>query len=221
MQQSRNGSPADCPTCGCLSVTLSAKRTRRSTAVSPETTRPPSRFLAPMETTTLSQFQARLGTPSDLAEDARAEIGKALLPLTADVVALFLKTKNYHWHVSGSHYKEYHELLDEHATQILAMVDVLAERSRKLGQATLRSIGQVAKITRVDNDDREFVDPHAMLRQLVEDNKDLVARMRAVHGTVEDLGDVATASLLEVFIDETERRIWFLYETTVGEQYTN
>jgi starvation-inducible DNA-binding protein len=174
-----------------------------------------------METTTLSKFQARLGTPSDLAQDARDEIGKALLPLTADVVALFLKTKNYHWHVSGSHYKEYHELLDEHASQIFAMVDVLAERARKLGQPTLRSAGQVAKITRVDNDDREFVEPHAMLRQLVEDNKDLVSRMRALHGTVDDLGDVATASLLEVFIDETERRIWFLYETAVGEQNTN
>ncbi|HTU68715.1 MAG TPA: DNA starvation/stationary phase protection protein [Candidatus Baltobacteraceae bacterium] len=174
-----------------------------------------------METTTLSQFQARLGTPSDLSEDARAEINKALLPLTADVMALFLKTKNYHWHVSGSHYKEYHELLDEHATQIFAMIDVLAERSRKLGQPTLRSVGQVAKVTRVDDDDREYVEPHAMLRALVEDNKDLLSRMRALHGTVDDLGDVATASLLEVFIDETERRIWFLYETATGEQYTN
>lgn len=174
-----------------------------------------------METTRLSPFQARLGTPSDLSEDVRAEINKALLPLTADVVALFLKTKNYHWHVSGSHYKEYHELLDEHATQIFAMIDVLAERSRKLGQPTLRSIGQVAKITRVDDDDREYVEPHAMLRALIDDNKDLVSRMRALHGTVDDFGDVATASLLEVFIDETERRIWFLYETAVGEQHTN
>lgn len=169
------------------------------------------------DTTSLSKFQARLGTPSDLAEDRRAEIGKVLLPLTADVVALFLKTKNYHWHVSGSHYKEYHELLDEQATQIFAMVDVLAERSRKLGQPTLRSAGQVAHITRVDDDDREFVEPHAMLRQLLEDNRDLVGRMREAHATIEDLGDVATTSLLEVFIDEAERRVWFLYETTVGE----
>ncbi len=174
-----------------------------------------------MDTTTHSEFQARLGTPSDLAEDARVQIGKALLPLTADVLALFVKTKNYHWHVSGSHYKEYHELLDEHATQIFAMLDVLAERSRKLGQPALRSAGQISKITRVDDDDREFVQPHAMLRQLVEDNKDLLSRMRALHGTVDDFGDVATASLLEVFIDETERRIWFLYETAVGEQNTN
>ncbi len=174
-----------------------------------------------MDTTTVSKFQARLGTPSDLAEDDRKKIGEALLPLTADTIALFLKTKNYHWHVSGSHYKEYHEMLDEQATQIFAMVDVLAERSRKLGQSTLRSVGQVARITRVDNDDREFVEPHAMLRQLVEDNKDLVARMRETHSLVDEAGDVATASLLENFIDETERRIWFLYETTVGGEYTN
>jgi starvation-inducible DNA-binding protein len=172
-------------------------------------------------TTTLSKFQARLGTPSDLSEDARAEINKALLPLTADVLALFVKTKNYHWHVSGSHFTEYHELLDEHAAQIFAMIDVLAERSRKLGLATLRSVGQVSKIARVDDDDREFVDPHAMLRALVEDNKDLLGRMRGLHSAVDELGDVATASLLEVFIDETERRIWFLYETAVGEQNTN
>lgn len=174
-----------------------------------------------MDTTTVSKFQARLGTPSDLAEDDRKKIGEALLPLTADTIALFLKTKNYHWHVSGSHYKEYHEMLDEQATQIFAMVDVLAERSRKLGQSTVRSAGQVARITRVDNDDREFVEPHAMLRQLVEDNKDLVARMRETHSLVDEAGDVATASLLENFIDETERRIWFLYETTVGGEYTN
>lgn len=174
-----------------------------------------------MDTTTLSKFQARLGTPSDLAESDRAEIGKALLPLTADVVALFLKTKNYHWHVSGSHYTEYHELLDEHAAQLFAMVDVLAERARKLGQPTLRSAGQVARITRVDGDERDFVEPHAMLRQLVEDNKDLLARMRAVHALVDARSDVATASLLENFIDETERRIWFLYETAVGEEHTN
>jgi starvation-inducible DNA-binding protein len=173
-----------------------------------------------MDTTTLSKFQARLGTPSDLNEHDREEVGKALLPLTADVVALFLKTKNYHWHVSGSHYKEYHELLDEQADQLFAMVDILAERSRKLGQPTLRSAGQVARITRVDDDDREYVEPHAMLRQLVEDNKDLLARMRAAHGLVDDVADVATASLLENFIDETERRIWFLYETAVGEEHT-
>ncbi len=170
--------------------------------------------------TKLSKFQARLGTPSDLDESTRAKIGEVLLPLTADVVALHLKTKNYHWHVSGSHYKEYHELLDEHAAQLFAMIDVLAERARKLGQPTLRSVGQVSKITRVNDDDREFVEPHAMLHQLVEDNKDLNARMRALHALVDEAADVATASLLEVFIDETERRIWFLFETTLGGEHT-
>ncbi len=171
-------------------------------------------------TTKVSKFQARLGTPSDLPEDDRRKIGEALLPVTADVVALYFKTKNYHWHVSGSHYKEYHELLDEHADQIFAMIDVLAERGRKLGQPALRSVGQIAKITKVDDDDREYVEPHAMLRQLVEDNKDLVSRMRELHSLVDEAGDVATASLLENFIDESERRIWFLYETAVGGEHT-
>jgi starvation-inducible DNA-binding protein len=171
-------------------------------------------------TTNISKFQARLGTPSDLAESDRKEIGEALLPVTADVVALYFKTKNYHWHVSGSHYKEYHELLDEHAGQIFAMIDVLAERARKLGQPTLRSVGQISKATHVDDDDREYVEPHGMLRQLVEDNKDLVSRMRELHSLVDEAGDVATASLLETFIDESERRIWFLYETAVGGENT-
>jgi starvation-inducible DNA-binding protein len=170
--------------------------------------------------TTISKFRARLGTPSDLPEGGRAELGKALLPLAADVVALYFKTKNYHWHVSGSHYKEYHELLDEQATQLLAYIDVLAERARKLGQPTLRSVGQIASATRVDNDDREYVEPQTMLRQLVEDNKNLNARMREVHALCDDVGDVATASLLENFIDETERRVWFLFETVQGADHT-
>jgi starvation-inducible DNA-binding protein len=172
-------------------------------------------------TTTLSPFQARLGTPSDLDEGDRGEIGKALTPLVADLIALYLKTKNYHWHVSGSHYKEYHELLDEQADQIFAYVDQLAERSRKLGQPTIRSAGQVARITRIADDERDYVEPHAMLRALVEDNKDVLSRMRELHGVCDEIGDVATASLLETFIDETERRIWFLYETAVGGDYTN
>lgn len=173
-----------------------------------------------MDTTTVSKFQARLGTPSDLAENGRAELGKALLPLTADVVALYFKTKNYHWHVSGSHYREYHLLLDEQATQLFGYIDVLAERARKLGQPALRSAGQIASLTRVADDDREYVEPHAMLRQLVEDNKALNARMREVHALCDDVGDVATASLLENFIDETEQRIWFLFETVQGGERT-
>ncbi len=170
--------------------------------------------------TAISKFQARLGTPSDLPASGRAELGTALIPLAADVVALYFKTKNYHWHVSGSHYKEYHELLDEQATQLLAYIDVLAERARKLGQPTLRSVGQIAAVTRLDNDDREYVAPHDMLRQLIEDNTNLNARMREVHALCDDVGDVATASLLENFIDETERRIWFLFETVQGADHT-
>jgi starvation-inducible DNA-binding protein len=111
-------------------------------------------------------------------------------------------------------------LLDEHADQIFAMIDVLAERARKLGQPTLRSVGQIADVTRVDDDDREYVEPHGMMRQLVEDNKDLVSRMRELHSLVDEAGDVATASLLETFIDESERRVWFLYETAAGGEYT-
>ena len=169
-----------------------------------------------MQITRNSAFQAHLGTPSDLDEDARAEVGEALTPLIADLMALYIKTKNYHWHVSGSHYKEYHELFDEHGAQIFGYVDVLAERSRKLGQPALRSAGQVAKITRVSDDDREYVEPHTMLRQLIEDNKDLLTNMRELHAVCDARDDVATSSLLETFIDETERRIWFLFETAGG-----
>ncbi len=170
--------------------------------------------------TTISKFRARLGTPSDLPDAGREQLGKALLPLTADVVALYFKTKNYHWHVSGSHYREYHLLLDEQATQLLAYVDILAERARKLGQGTLRSVGQIASLTRVENDDREYVGPLDMLRQLIEDNKSFNARMREVHELCDEVGDVATASLLENFIDETEQRIWFLFETAQGAEHT-
>jgi starvation-inducible DNA-binding protein len=173
------------------------------------------------ETTRIATFQARLGTPSDLPETDRAQIGLVLLPLTADVLALFIKTKNYHWHVSGSHYKEYHELLDEHATQIFAYLDILSERARKLGQPALRSAGQLAKLTRIADDDREYVAPHAMLRELVEDNKALLRRMRELIAVCDDVGDVATTSLMETFIDETERRLWFLYETAVGGEHTD
>jgi len=157
--------------------------------------------------------RAALAVPSDLSAEACESVGRTLLPLTADAIALYVKTKSYHWHMSGTHFKEYHELLDEHGDQLFAMVDVLAERARKMGQPTLRSIGQIAALTRVADDDREFLDECTMLRQLLEDNKLLNGRMREAHGVVEGAGDVATASLLENFIDETERRIWFLYET--------
>lgn len=151
--------------------------------------------------------------PSDLSKEACETVGKTLLPLAADTIALYVKTKNYHWHMSGTHFKAYHELLDEHGVQLFAMVDVLAERARKLGQPTLRSIGQIASVTRVADDDREFVDPYTMIRALLDDNKLLNARMREAHKIVDGVGDVATTSLIETFIDETERRVWFLFET--------
>ena len=165
---------------------------------------------------TMTGQSRTLMVPSDLSEESCKKVGDALLPLTADSIALYIKTKNYHWHMTGSHFKEYHELLDEHGEQVFDMIDVHAERARKLGQSTVHSVGQVASITRIKDDNREFVDPRAMLSELVEDNKTFNAHMREVHEVVDQVNDVATASLLENFIDETERRIWFLYETVTG-----
>ena len=165
---------------------------------------------------TTSTKTPSLTVPSDLSEAACKNVGDALLPLTADAIALYIKTKNYHWHMTGSHFKEYHELLDEQSDQIFAMIDVLAERARKLGQATVHSVGHVSKITRVKDDDRDFVDARSMLSAPVEDNKTLTGHMREVHEVVSGVKDVATTSLLENFIDETERRTWFLYETVTG-----
>jgi len=162
---------------------------------------------------TSNEGLAALSVPSDLSKEACNQVGQTLLPLTADAIALYIKTKNYHWHMSGTHFKAYHELLDEHGDQLFAMVDQLAERARKLGQTTLRSVGQIASLTRVADDDRDFVDPFTMLRQLLDDNKAYGTHMRDAHGIIDAAGDVATTSLLENFIDETERRIWFLYET--------
>jgi starvation-inducible DNA-binding protein len=157
-----------------------------------------------------------LAVPSDLSEDACKKVGDALLPLTADAIALYIKTKNYHWHMTGSHFKEYHELLDEQSDQVFAMIDILAERARKLGQPTVHSVAQVASLTRIKDDIRDFVEPRSMFTALLEDNKGLNAAMRSVHEVMDETNDVATASLLENFIDETERRIWFLYETVTG-----
>jgi starvation-inducible DNA-binding protein len=161
-----------------------------------------------------------LATPSDLPQTKTEAVVQAVNPLVADAFALYIKTKNFHWHVSGSHYREYHLLLDEQADQIFAMTDVLAERVRKLGGTTVRSIGHIARLTNIADDDEEFVAPLDMLSRLIEDNKGLNARFRAVHEICDENGDVATASLLENFIDETERRVWFLYETFVGGDHT-
>jgi starvation-inducible DNA-binding protein len=154
-----------------------------------------------------------LATPSELGSEAVKNITGALNALLADVFALYMKTKNFHWHVSGRHFPDYHLLLDEQAGQIFAMTDDIAERVRKVGGITIRSIGHVARLQRLSDNDADFVDPPDMLAELLEDNRAMLASMREVHDLCDEENDVATASLLENWIDETERRIWFLFET--------
>ena len=155
----------------------------------------------------------RLATPSDLDSSAAKEVGASLNRLLADVFALYLKTKNFHWHMSGPHFRDYHLLLDEQADQLYAMTDVVAERVRKIGAPTLKSIGQIAKTQRVLDNEADYVEPSDMLSELREDNASLTANMREAHELCEKHRDIATASLLEVWIDETERRAWFLFES--------
>jgi starvation-inducible DNA-binding protein len=161
---------------------------------------------------------ALLDTPTDLKRNAVTDISGALNTLLADVFALYLKTKNFHWHMSGPHFRDYHLLLDEQSEQIFAMTDDIAERVRKIGGVTLRSIGQVARLQRVLDNDADFVTPHDMLAELRDDNKQLAANMRQTHDLCDEHKDVATASLLENWIDETERRTWFLYEATLTQE---
>jgi starvation-inducible DNA-binding protein len=156
--------------------------------------------------------KAALETPSDLKSNAIKDLTGALNALCADVFALYLKTKNFHWHMSGPHFRDYHLLLDEHGDQIFAMTDPLAERVRKIGGTTLHSIGHIARLQRLDDNDADFVTPRDMLAELRQDNQRLTASMREVHDLCDEHHDVATASLLEVWIDETERRTWFLFE---------
>jgi starvation-inducible DNA-binding protein len=163
-----------------------------------------------------SRRAAALKTPTGLSADATKDISAAATTLLADVFALYLKTKNFHWHMSGANFRDYHLLLDEHGDQLFEMTDPLAERVRKLGGTTLRSIGDVSRRQRIQDNDAEFVHPHEMLAELREDNGLLVASMRALHDTCDEYGDVATASLLENWIDEGERRVWFLFEILRG-----
>jgi starvation-inducible DNA-binding protein len=156
---------------------------------------------------------APLVTPSDLTRAATKEVSGAMNAILADVFALYLKTKNFHWHMSGPHFRDYHLLLDEQAGQLFAMTDDIAERVRKIGGLTLRSIGHIARLQRVEDNDAEFVEPSDMLAELREDNKTLAARLREAHNVCEEHRDLATASLIEVWIDETERRTWFLFES--------
>jgi starvation-inducible DNA-binding protein len=155
---------------------------------------------------------APLATPTDLTSSATKDISGAMNAVLADVFALYLKTKNFHWHMSGPHFRDYHLLLDEQADQLFAMTDPVAERVRKLGGLTIKSIGQISKIQRVLDNDAEYVEPDDMIAELAEDNKTLAARLRETHNVCDEHRDVATASLIEVWIDETERRTWFLSE---------
>ena len=157
---------------------------------------------------------ASIATPTDLGSDAVKNISGALNALLADVFSLYMKTKNFHWHMSGPHFRDYHLLLDEHGDQIFAMTDDIAERVRKIGGATIRSIGHVARLQRLSDNDADYVDAHGMLAELREDNRAMLASMREAHDLCDEENDVATTSLLENWIDETERRIWFLFETT-------
>lgn len=166
-----------------------------------------------MATTTTTQIDL-LATPSDLKEEGREKVATGLKTLLADVFALYLKTKNYHWHMSGRNFRDYHLMLDEQAQQLFAITDPIAERGRKLGFTTLHSIGEIAKIQRIQDSDDTYVNPVDMLTNLTDDNVQLTHYMRELHKDCDDANDVATASLLEVYIDEAERRTWFLYEAT-------
>ncbi|HEY3742594.1 MAG TPA: DNA starvation/stationary phase protection protein [Bryobacteraceae bacterium] len=158
--------------------------------------------------------EAPLNTPTDLKASATKDIAGALNAILADVFALYMKTKNFHWHMSGPHFRDYHLLLDEHADQIFAMTDPIAERVRKVGGTTLRSIGNIARNQRILDNDADYVEPEDMLKELREDNTALTARLREAHDVCDDHKDIASASLIEVWIDETERRAWFLFEAS-------
>ena len=157
---------------------------------------------------------APLHTRSDLTPKAVRDLSGALNTLLADMFALYLKTKNFHWHISGPHFRDHHQLLDEQGEQIFATTDAIAERVRKIGGTTLRSIGHITRLQRVLDNDANFVTPMDMLAELRDDNKQLTASMREVHGLCDEHGDVAGASLLENWIEEAERRTWFLFEAT-------
>lgn len=162
----------------------------------------------------VSHTRAELMSPTDLAAGAVQHIAPALKSLLADVFALYVKTKNFHWHMSGSHFRDYHLLLDEQGEQIFAMVDAIAERSRKIGGTAIRSVGDIVRHQHIADNDAEYVAPHDMLTELCADNQKLTKQMRKVHEVCDEHGDIATASLLENWIDETERRTWFLYESS-------
>ena len=161
-----------------------------------------------------------LATPTDLSPEATRDVTGAMNAILADVFALYLKTKNFHWHLSGPHFRDYHLMLDEQADQIFAMTDPIAERVRKIGGTTLTSIGHIARLQRVADNDAQYVEPADMLAELCEDNKTLAARFREAHNVCDEHRDIATASVIETWIDETERRTWFLFEAS-GREMTS
>ena len=161
-----------------------------------------------------SRQGAALHNRSDLGAQATLDIATSLTGLLADVFALYLKTKNFHWHLSGPNFRDYHLMLDEQGDQLFAMTDVIAERARKVGGTTLRSVGHIQRIQRLLDNDAEYVTPQDMLAELADDNRWLTGFLRATHAVCEEYNDVATTSLIEVWIDETERRSWFLFEST-------
>jgi starvation-inducible DNA-binding protein len=158
---------------------------------------------------------SKLEVPHNLGVKASDAIAKVLNPLVADAFALYIKTKNYHWHLSGTHFRDYHLLFDEQAEQIFAMIDVLAERVRKLGGLTIHSVNEISKLQSVKDDDEQFVEPKVMLQRLFEENKKFASRIVSAHCVCGENGDIATTSILEVYLDETERRAWFLFEMQV------
>ena len=164
----------------------------------------------------VARQKAPLTTPSDMDSESVKNLTGALNTLLADVFSLYLKTKNFHWHMSGPHFRDYHLLLDDHGDQLFLMTDDIAERVRKIGGTTVRSIGHIARLQRIPDNDADYVTPADMLSELHEDEKALTLSMRAVHTLCDDAGDVATASLLENWIDQSQRRSWFLFETTRG-----
>src|SRR5215470_1351253 len=168
----------------------------------------------------LRRREAPLETRTDLTPEATRDISGAMNAILADVFALYVKTKNFHWHMSGNHFRDYHLLLDEHAEQLFAMTDVIAERVRKIGGLTLHSIGEIARTQRVLDNDADYVEPLDMLAELMDDNKTLATRLREAHNVCDEHRDFATTSLIEVWIDETERRTCFLCETTCATKRT-
>jgi starvation-inducible DNA-binding protein len=167
-----------------------------------------------MKPSSASRRKASINPPTDLGANATRDIAAALTTLLADVFALYVKTKNFHWHISGPHFRDYHLMLDEQGDQLFAITDDIAERVRKIGGTTLHSIGQISRLQRILDNEADYVAPDDMLAELRDDNKQLAASMRETHGLCDEHGDVATASLLENWIDQAERRVWFLFEAT-------